>query len=178
MTNAMTAALVSAGFPPITLTKRIWLWLHDHPDKTVKEISAALNEKPSHVSTRLSELTQRGMVTRTDVKRRQNVKHGRLKVAEYATAIKEYEVLPMKKPAKQISQAAISVIAKAVALGEASKPHDIRTTVDTPKVDRVITAAMDESATLSPLQINVKALPLGEALRVYGELHAVFGPRA
>ena len=39
--NALTTALVSAGFPAMPLNKRVWLWLRDNPGKTCREISDA-----------------------------------------------------------------------------------------------------------------------------------------
>ena len=180
MTNAMTTALVSAGFPPITLAKRIWLWLHDHPNKTTKEIAVAINEAPANVASRLSDMVARGMVMRANTRRSLAIS-GPRRLIEYAVATKEYEILPVKKSAMPISRVAISAIEKVAPgaeLKEASKPKNIQAVGDTLRIDRMIPAATAEPTDPPPLRINVKALPLGEALRVYGELHAVFGPQA
>lgn len=95
----MKHALIQAGVRIPPLNKRIWLWLRDHPAQTYKAISAALGEKHSGVSSVLTNMNKRGMLTVT-----QDESRGRngqtFKVTRYSVKFKEWELLP--KPAQKL----------------------------------------------------------------------------
>lgn len=83
--NEIATALKSAGVKPPPLNKRVWLWLHDHADKSSKEIALAINAKHSDVATQLTAMHKRGMV---DKQIRYARPHGKGE---------RYELLPYKK---------------------------------------------------------------------------------
>jgi hypothetical protein len=63
MTN-VAEALKSSGLKLPSLTYRVWQWVHDHPGKSAKDISTAIKVKHSNVSSALSDMVRRKMVTR------------------------------------------------------------------------------------------------------------------
>lgn len=154
--NALTAALVSAGFQAMPLNKRVWLWLRDHPGKTCREIAVAIGSDDRAASVALLDLCLRKMAHRRTVTRRLGRRGEARKVFEYETCISEYELLPL--PAKKESgKQAMPTVASAMAAGLIK--------------NSVAVAAPD----VAHPAIDVKRLPLGEALRLYGELKVVFG---
>ena len=184
--NTMTSALVSAGFPAMSLIKRVWLWLHDHPGKTCREISVAIGRLPGDVSVALLDLHRRKMVVRKKAKH--IVSNGaRMTIFEYTTCIREYELLPL--PAKK-TESPTPTSSSASATGETERA--IRAAIDAAKHHALTKEAeqkphQDHSQpdtikwrepSYLPHPIRVKDLSLGEALRLYGELKAVFGDRA
>jgi hypothetical protein len=93
--NTITAALKNAGVPVPPLAKRIWLWLKDHPNKTSREVSTALNAVHSQVATLTNQMYKRGMlekITGGDMLR-------------WKTCIPEYERLPIRKASAPIAKA-------------------------------------------------------------------------
>lgn len=92
----MKHALKEAGVALPPLTKRIWLWLKDHPAQTYKSVSAALGESESAVSSTLTGLVKRGMLTTTQDTVRGSM--GVRGITRYTVKHKEYELLP--KPLK------------------------------------------------------------------------------
>ena len=158
MTNQLTNALVSAGFPKMSHGKRIWLWLHDHPGKTVTEIEAALGiSQSTNAAVYLRDMLDRGMVSRVKAHRR-NSGSG---AYEYSTCIREYELLPKTKRATQAlkNQAAYGPAVSARMPIEDLTPQPIEPSV-------------------SAQPIDIKALSLVEAYRLYNELCIYFGSRA
>lgn len=164
-TNAMTTALVSAGFPAMPINKRVWLWLHDHPGKTCKEVSAALGVPQSSISVALKDLVDRNMALRTP--RNRFTSKGVRPVFEYTTRIREYELLP--RPSKKSASKA-GASAAPIEKAPEQKPPAERGQPDA--------LAFRRNLPYGQQPINVKDLPLSEALRLYGELKAVFGDRA
>ena len=177
--NTMTTALVSAGFPAMPLNKRVWLWLHDHPGKTCREISAAIGALAGDVSVVLLDLRRREMVVRNKTKRLA-ANGTRMTIFEYTTCIREYELLP--KPIKK-KGAGTAPSATASAEIEKSAPdiHFLKKTLEPkPLQERgpADTLKFRRELPYWPQPINIKDLPLSEALRLYGELKAAFGDRA
>lgn len=85
-----------AGVPIPPLIKRVWLWLHDHSEKTYFEVAKALGDNANNVSSTLGILVKRGMVTAAKHKRRGS--EGT--VTRYTCIGHEYELLPLPKRAK------------------------------------------------------------------------------
>ena len=177
--NTMTAALVSAGFPAVPLNKRVWLWLRDHPGKTCREISTATGALAGDVSVALLDLHRRKMVARNKTKRRA-VNGTRMSLFEYTTCIREYELLPRPTEERGVGRAPSATACAAI---EKTAP-DIRILEKTlepkPPQEQVPADTLKFRRELPywPQPINIKDLPLSEALRLYGELKAVFGDRA
>lgn len=115
--NAITSALHVAGVKLPPLNKRVWLWLHDHPGKTSKEVALALGQSHGSVSSALGNMVKRRMVQGTQQPNpRRNVSEW-----HYETCIKKFELLPLRKKAKA-SPAAPAWIATGVPTPEAPKP--------------------------------------------------------
>jgi len=163
--NALTTALVSAGFPAMPLNKRVWLWLRDHPGKTCREISDAIGALAGDVSVALLDLHRRKMVARNKTKRLA-VNGTRMTIFEHTTCIREYELLPL--PVKKTeNHTPTAASATAFEMTRSAIQSQI-----------AATARIAIDHTRNQPTINIKDLPLSEALRLYGELKAVFGDRA
>lgn len=94
--NAITQALQTAGVKLPPLNKRIWLWLHDHPGKTSREVAVALGISHANAASTLAIMAKRKMVT---AQAEQNFRNQ--SVLRYETCIKRFELLPLpKKSAK------------------------------------------------------------------------------
>ena len=94
--NQITSALHNAGVKLPPINKRIWLWLHDHPGKTSKEVSVALGVTHANASSQLGNMVKRRMVQGTQQK------HPFRNITEwhYETSIKKFELLPVRKALK------------------------------------------------------------------------------
>lgn len=95
--NAIAHAMKQAGVPMPPLTKRVWLWLHDHPGKTSKDIGIALGAKHSDVATVMDSLYKRTMVARAKDKVGRTAAGSPKEVFVWSTVGKSYELLPMPK---------------------------------------------------------------------------------
>ena len=95
--NTITHAFKASGIKLPPLNKRVWLWLHDHPGKTAKEVAVAIGAKQGDVSSTMGNMVKRKMVRREEQMRRGDATY------RYTTCIREYELLPMPsvKVAKQ-----------------------------------------------------------------------------
>lgn len=93
--NTITAALKNAGVAVPPLSKRIWLWLKDHPNKTSREICTALNASHSQVATLTNQMYKRGMLSKGSADG----------VLNWKTCIPEYERLPLRKEGAPIAKA-------------------------------------------------------------------------
>ena len=96
--NTITAALKNAGVAVPPLSKRIWLWLKDHPNKTSREICTALNAPHSQVATLTNQMLKRGMLEKTNGGGHENP-------LRWKTCIPEYERLPIRKASAPIAKA-------------------------------------------------------------------------
>ena len=94
--NAITSALHLAGVKIPPINKRIWLWLHDHPGKTSKDVSVALGISHANTSSQLGNMVKRRMVQGTQQK------HQFRNASEwhYETCLREFELLPLRKAPK------------------------------------------------------------------------------
>jgi hypothetical protein len=92
--NSITTALKTAGVKLPPLNKRVWLWLHDHPDKTSKDVALAIKTPHSDVATVMTDMLRRKMVTRTHmlVMARQG---SPARVFVWRTCLREFELLPL-----------------------------------------------------------------------------------
>lgn len=129
------------------LNKRIWLWISDHPGKTPADISHALRAPHSNVSATLNDLMARGMLSRTETKR--HTSHGVRKTHEYTVAMREYELLPVRKKATP-----------------AAKP---------PLAPAETNAAPAPKQVIQPIGITVESMPLADAFAMWKKLGAYFG---
>jgi hypothetical protein len=146
MTN-MQLALKKAG-ASVPLTKRVWLWLKDHPGKTAAEIAVALGEaRAGHVSNALFGLKSRGMVSAENAQARSRYNRG---VCVYTALGKEYELLPVRNfsapPAKHFANTPVPEAAKL----PAEKP-------------------------VGEFAINVENMTLADARVLYAQLKEIFG---
>lgn len=87
--NSVALALKNSGIKLPTLSKRVWVWLKDHPGKNSAEVSAALSVPRGHVSPTLSSLEARGMVSYT-----QDFRGKGRAVKSYSVIGKDYTLLP------------------------------------------------------------------------------------
>jgi hypothetical protein len=147
MTNALTTALVTAGLPDMPMTKRIWLWIQDHPGCTMQDIYKGLKTPTGITGTRISDLHSRKMITRTRSFR--NTIKGKVDVFELRVTMKEYELLP--RPAK-ITHPVVA---------QPSVEHE--------------PAPQPRFAIVRKNSIDIDAMPVGEARALYQKLHAIFG---
>lgn len=142
--NIIKTALKEAGIK-VPIKRRIWNWLRDHPNKTAREISTALNEKITHVRTELRDMTMRGMVKHRPVLHKPYRGVGRKTVYEYMVTTAEFEILPY-----------------------AAYNAPSTSTVDVVKSDEPVKPLVGG-------QLDVQSLPLAEARRIYEELKEIFG---
>jgi hypothetical protein len=152
MSTAMKSALEVAGIK-VTLIKRIWLWLHDHPGRTMAEIAAALNEEKMDVSSRLNELENRQMVSFV----RDHVRsgNGTFLMKRFTALGKEYELLPMQKKYK--------------AKPPAKKFADVPTPLPLPP------QAIEKKPATLPTKDWMDRYTLGELRAMYADLKRLFG---
>ena len=156
--NIVKSALNVAGIK-VPIKRRIWNWLRDHPSKTAREIATALNEKTNHVQSELRDMTLRKMVKATPMLHRPYRGAGRKTLFEYAVTESEYELLPYSQfnsPSNKL-------------LVPSGKLND---------VVKYGTASAAKPETVQPLanaKLDVQALPLAEARRIYEELKEIFG---
>jgi hypothetical protein len=150
MTTVMTTALADAGIK-VQLIKRIWLWLHDHPGRTMAEVAAALKEEKMAVSSRLNELENRCMITSVKEYMRDT---GR-QVKRFTVVGKEYEILPMKR---------------AVSTRQPAKKF-----ANTPTVPIAQVAAIAPPSKVLPTKDWMDKYTLGELRTMYADLKTLFG---
>ena len=89
--NTITHAFKASGVKLPPLNKRVWLWLHDHPGKSAKEVAVAIQAKQGDVASTLGSLAKRKMVRREETTRRGDATY------RYTTCIREFELLPMPR---------------------------------------------------------------------------------
>ena len=92
--NTITHAFKASGVKLPPLNKRVWLWLHDHPGKTAKEVAVAIGAKQGDVSSTLGNMVKRRMVVRGQGRRRPGAPGW---VSYYTTCINVFELLPMPR---------------------------------------------------------------------------------
>jgi len=137
----------------LTLNKRIWLYVKDHPHTTAGTLEKVLKETLSATSTSLGALVRRGMLNRVSV-----VTRNSKRIFEYTAPAKmtEYELLPVDK----------SVVLK---------DYQHKTAMSPITVSQNGTPVIPSRANLSGLALNVENLTLAEARIVYDKLHILFG---
>ena len=145
-----STSIHAAGFPSMSLKKRVWLWLRDHPGKTSVEIANGMGHQQSSISVVLKDMTDRAMVVRKLVHRR-NMSSIRPQVFEYETCIREFEVLPKKTKIGQ------------------------KTDGRRPLVDLFNKAAGIITEDVPTSKIDIDKMPIGEARALYEKLHKLFG---
>lgn len=95
--TTMTDALKKVGVT-VPHNKRVWNWLKDHPGKTVKEISAALNIPTAVLYTVVGDMVNRKML---EVGKEHLIRKigafGPHKINTYRVVGKEFELLPVPK---------------------------------------------------------------------------------
>lgn len=99
--NQITGALKAAGVSLPPLNYRIWHWLRDHQAKSYIEIASALNVDPHTITTAVSSMVKRGMLSYRNESNGKTKGSGPRSVRLYSTVYKEYEVLPV--PLKKLS---------------------------------------------------------------------------
>ena len=97
--NDITIALKTAGVKLPSQMKRIWTYIKDHPNTTRDTLGKALNLPAGNISSLLTQMLNRKMITRTEDSRR-IMRSGISKfetVWVYNTDMGEYEILPVCK---------------------------------------------------------------------------------
>jgi hypothetical protein len=147
--NIIKKALNDVGIK-VSIKRRIWSWLRDHPNKTAREIATALNERIEWVQTELRDMSTRGMIKSKTVLHRPYRGTGRKSLLEYTVTSNEYELVPLPRsiPNTKIASGPVTVVK-----------------FDKPEPAPVPTVG----------QIDVDALPIGEARRIYARLQEIFG---
>ena len=146
--NQMTMALVQSGVATPTLSKRLWLWIKDHPGVLSSDLKAVFKtESPTSIMSTLQTLKLRKMVeVKEDHVRIPGTQ--RVVMAHRFHAIgKEYELLPLpfKTPKKQAAALVTPPTAASPVPAPAVKPN------------------------------IVDSMTVKEARAVYLELHKLFG---
>jgi len=110
--TVMTEAMKKAGVF-IPLNKRVWIYLKDHPIKSIKDISLALKCEESKVRRALADLESRNMVYHTkEVSIHRKDMRGRKSINLYRSIGDEYKLLPVRKIEKPIAPKPIQVEVK------------------------------------------------------------------
>ena len=148
--NQITVALKEAGMALPTQNQRIWNWLKDHPNKTTLEISKALNLTLGNVSSLISGMYKRKMVTAINDK--SNSRRG--VVGRYSVVGREYELLPLPKQ---------QVVAR-------PQPRPIDVAPPAPTPNNVRQAEVPTTAEQILEKLSVK-----QAHELYVALHGMFG---
>ena len=102
LTPPLKAALAQAGVAVKSLNERAWLWLHDHPGSTVNACADSLKESRGDVSSVVSLMWRRDMVTFVEAfldRARPNMK-SRL----YSAKGKEFEIKPIMRESSRPSK--------------------------------------------------------------------------
>jgi predicted transcriptional regulator len=95
----------------VSVNKRVWMYLKDHPDKSAKDIALALNVHQAQVYVAVNFMSSRKMLTSYIELEKRGV--GRRSIKVYRAAGDRYELLPLiqknqevtvivPEPAKQI----------------------------------------------------------------------------
>lgn len=164
----MTIAMQSAGIPIPTLSKRLFLWIKDHPDTTSLAASQAMHLSRSDVSSMCSQLVKRGMLSVRYEKRRTGASGVFRDVGLYSTKIADYELLPFQKgPDKRKAR---------------FDQDDVKTVkitkVEAPKVEPVKEPVkVPEQKHELHWKAQVAAMPLHAAFDLYLHLQTFFGDK-
>ena len=143
--TTMTEALKKVGVT-VPHNKRIWLWLKDHPGKTAKEISAALNIPMTIVYTVAGDMHKRKMLKiEKQVLSYNRGKFGPPEVNIYTALGKEFELLPMPKRKKPVTYV------------KRPEPFPVKPIPEKPK------------------KFNVEDMSVSEARELYDQLKKIFG---
>lgn len=137
-------------------TERIFNYVKDHPDVTAETVRKALKMEASSVSSILSQLESRKMLSSVSKALRVNSSNGKSMlrhVAHYTAIIKEYELLP--KP-KKVAAVAAEVQKK-------------------PRIELTIVPVEKKSSNLPPsIDEFIERLTIGDARRLHQKLDAMF----
>lgn len=167
----MTIALQSAGIPLPSLSKRLFLWIKDHPDTTSLGVAQAMHLPRSDVSSMCSQLVKRGMLSVRYEKRRTGASGVIRDVGLYSTKIAEYELLPFQKgPDKRkarFNQDDVKTVK--VTKVEAPKVEPVKDAEKLPKVP--------EQKHELHWKAQVAAMPLHAAFDLYLHLQTFFGDK-
>lgn len=146
--NQIAQAFAEAGVRrnPIPANQRAWQWIHDHPNHTGKEISAATGIVYTNLTSLITDLRNRGMLNQ---KREWDVREKR-ELVRYSVVGHEYVLLPRKTPK--------------------GKPKG-STSSSTP----VVSAIHSNGATAPPSAFNCAAICDDLTLRQLRELHGHIG---
>ena len=169
----MTIAMQSAGIPIPTLSKRLFLWIKDHPDTTSLAASQAMHLSRSDVSSMCSQLVKRGMLSVRYEKRRTGASGVFRDVGLYSTKIADYELLPFQKgPDKRkarFDQDDVKTV-KTVKITKVEAPK-VEPVKDAEKLPKV------EPKTELHWKAQIAAMPLQAAYDLYLHLQTFFGDR-
>jgi hypothetical protein len=125
LTPPLKAALAQAGVAVKSLNERAWLWLHDHPGSTVNACADSLKESRGDVSSVVSLMWRRDMVTFVEAyldRSRPNMK-SRL----YSTKGKVFAVKPVIRESSRPSKKTLANNQREAALLIAPTPAPIPT---------------------------------------------------
>lgn len=166
--TALATALQKSAVPGLRQKgqmEQIWLWIKDHPGSTVKRLKVDLRHlPPDNISSLLAQMEDRKMVTAEHVPVHPLPKFGKSLVKAYSVPVtlKTYELLPETPKVKPKKSAPKAVSRKAEKpLQPVAVPEP--TVVSTP-----------QQKTFQS-QLDVKQLPVHEAMRIYRELRDIFG---
>ena len=169
--NAMVQALKDAGIKTPPQTQRIWQWLKDNDrsgqGKPASDISLALGVPMSNVSTLLSDMVNRKMISYVD---HVSLRHKSRKLRYYKAVGHTYELLPRPKAVRT----------------EAVKADLNRLLRD--KLDAMPIAGKVEHHEAAPMQreqmnnqvlmlrrpVNIDNMTIGEARELYTKLKGMF----
>lgn len=93
MKTALTTALTGTGLKPKTQVERIWNWLKDHPDQTSRRLQTELKIPQSSVSSLLTQMVKRNMLSR----KTETDRFGVRLTYRISPSMKEFELLPASK---------------------------------------------------------------------------------
>ena len=156
--TAIREALKDAGVK-LPLNRRVWNWVKDHPGKTAKEIALGLNEPAQKVYNAVADIECRGMVIGKPVYRSRYTGFGPKTAKEYTAVGDRFELLPTRKKSPGPSSS-VTVVKSGVVMQHPSQM-----------------TAVDVAKPASTHHVDVDALPLAEARRVYLKLREIFGDK-
>lgn len=165
MKTALTTALTGTGLKPKTQTERIWNWLKDHPDQPTKRIQLELKLTKNSVSSLLSQMVKRKMLSVKQVTDRL----GTRSVFRVSEKMREFELLPKPKATETNRQIEVSqpVCAKKAETAPNATPN---TVVELPVQMHCAEEQLPQSSTEL-----VDSLTVAKARELYNILHKLFG---
>lgn len=151
-------ALVAAGVKIKPLNERIWLFIRDNPGCNLRKIQDFYGKVGTAQA--VNTLYLRKMVTRSKEYRMASNFRGK-HVYTYTAAMADYDVLPMPYKSKVVEPETII--------------EPVQVEMRIPENENLHPDNLVVPEAVQDLDTQIDAMTVGEARKLYGKLHAIFG---